>query len=210
MDLKTSWEALPMSEPTGDITQALRRLSHGDGNAPGELESLLKPFLLQMLRWIRRRISGPLQARIDSQALLNAALNSFPTGVRKQEFPLLKNRDDVKKLLREIVRGTLTDEVRRQKRIKRSPDREVRDETGRPQNIAAPADPGTALLAGDLAAWLEEKFASLHIEDETTIRIVELRLEGLPNADIADQLGLSVSQVRKILRLLRERWDEEA
>jgi RNA polymerase sigma factor (sigma-70 family) len=199
-----------MSEPTGDITQAVRRQAAGDDDAPRDLESLLEPCLLHLLRQIRQRISGPLRARIDSQAVINAAFNSFLTGVRRQEYPLLKNREDVKKVLTKIVHRTLTDEIRWHKRRRRDPALEVRDETGLPQNLAAAPGPEAALLAGDLAAWLAEKFASLHIEDETSIRIVELRLEGLPKADIAEQLRLSVGQVRKILRQLRQRWDEEA
>jgi RNA polymerase sigma factor (sigma-70 family) len=198
-----------MLQESGDITRAVRRWSEGDADAPRDLESLLEPFLLQLLRQIRRRITRPLQARIDSQAIVNAALNSFLTGVRKQEFPLLKNRQDVKKVLTLLVRRTLTDEVRRHTRAKRDPSLEVRDATGLPQNVTAPSDPDAALLAGDLTVWLQEKLASLHIEDETTIRIVELRLEGLPNADIADQLGLSLGQLRKVLRQLRQRWDED-
>lgn len=189
----------------GDITHAVERWRRGDAAAQFDLERWLHPFLLHLIHLVRRRVDTPLQARIDSEGVVYAALNSFLTGVRKDEFPVLENRDDIKKILTTLVRRTLSDEVRWNNRERRSPTREVASADGQPRDAAVPE---TAALADDLAAWLEKLVAVLRQHDERAIEIVRLSLEGLSNVDIAGQLGLGLRRVQLLKKQMCEHWDE--
>src|SRR5206468_671629 len=114
----------------------------------------LEPFLLELIRQVQNRVAGPLIPRIDAEEIVFAALKSLLTGVRKEEFPALANHENVMALLNELVSRTLSDAIRHTKRKKRTPCREERSEHGVPRDVAAP--PQAALLAADLAEWVEK------------------------------------------------------
>src|SRR6266404_5287704 len=96
----------------GPITAALERWKQGDASAQFDLEKLLRPFLWQMIRLVRRQVDTRLKARIDSVAIVNAALNSLLTGIAKDEFPALRNHQELQKVLTCFVTRILIDEVR--------------------------------------------------------------------------------------------------
>lgn len=194
----------------GHITEAVARWRQGDGDAQFELERWLQPFLLQLIHRVHQRIAGtPLQARIDSEGVVYEALHSFLTGVRKDEFPVLESRDDVKKILTTLVQRTLSDAVRWNNREQRCPAREVASTDGQPRQSFAEASK-TAEVIDDLADWLEKMVAVLRRHDERAIDLVRLSLEGLSNADIAQQLGLGIRRVQVLKQQLRACWDRAA
>jgi DNA-directed RNA polymerase specialized sigma24 family protein len=191
----------------GEITEAVQRWRQGDADAQFDLERWLHPFLLHLMDRVHQRVAGTaLQARIDSEGVVYAALHSFLTGVRKDEFPELACRDDVKKILTILVSRTLSDAVRWNSRQRRSPAREVAcDEGIPPQAVTAPA---VVELEDDLAAWMEKMIGVLRRHDERAISIVRLSLEGLSNTDIAEELGLGIRRVQILKQQLKDRWDQ--
>lgn len=190
----------------GHITEAVVRWRQGDADAQFELERLLHPFLLHLIHRVHQRIAGtPLQTRIDSEGVVYEALHSFLTGIRKDEFPVLACRDDVKKVLTTLVQRTLSDAVRWNNREQRCPAREVASEDGQPRQ--ALAAPEATDIVSDVAGWLEKLVAVLRRHDERAIDLVRLSLEGLSNADIAQQLGLGIRRVQVLKQQLRACWD---
>jgi len=191
----------------GSITDAVRRWKNGDQDAQFELVSRLRPLLVELLELVRRHRAPSLQARIDSEAVVNQALHSFLTGVRQGEFPLLQNRQDACKLLTALVVRTLNDEIRWHKRQKRDVSREQASAEGRPEQLPDPRPPDPE-VAADLTGWLEKLLAALRPVHEKAIEIVKLSLEGLTNYDIASQVGLGLRRVQvlkqEMYRLLRE------
>jgi hypothetical protein len=201
-----------MSEP-GDITEAVHRWKDhdpGDGNDASDLEHVLRPFLMQLLALVRRRRPATMQARIDSEAVVNQALKSFLSGVPKGEFPILNNRDDVLKVLRTLVLRALIGEKRTHCRGKRSVFREQPHEAPLPEAVTT--GEGLTTAAGQLLPgakeFLEALLPVLRPVDPRAIDIVEMRLEGLSNNEIADQLGIGPRMVQVIRQKMKDAWEQ--
>jgi hypothetical protein len=192
----------------GSITNDVHRWQNGDHHAQFDLERDLRPFLLQLIRGVGRRLDTPLKARIDSHGVVYAALHSFLTGVRKHEFPVLDNRNHVKKVLNRLVDRTLIDAIRWNQRDRRTPQREEPSANGVPRHLPAPAD--LVPVAEDIAAWLEKLEAVLRPAHKKAITIMELSLKGLANADIARQLRLGLRSVEVIKQKMRAHWEAAA
>jgi hypothetical protein len=134
----------PQERPADESLAAYAaRVAHGDANAVDELMARLGPFVPQLLAIVRRGRSAPLQARIESTGVVNAALLSLVTGLREHRFDQLVSALGVRDLLVAIVRHKLGTQVRRETRAKRSPAREVPSGEGRPVRAADPAAPPT-------------------------------------------------------------------
>jgi len=202
----------PATLEVDSVGQAVHRLEEGELDAQFPLVSMLQPFLDLLLSLVRRRRGAALQARIDSQAVVNDALNSFLTGVPKHEFPLLENREQVKKVLTTLVLTTLSDEVRKHRRQKRTPVREQASAGGRPEDLPDPKTIGPVAdtLRADLAPWLEEVVEELRSEHERAIDIIELSYQGLSNNDIARKVGLGVRRVQLLKRQMYDRLRQKA
>ena len=72
---------------SGDITSTTARCRRQDPQAPSDLEKACSRSLREWFRLVRRRRPNTQRARIDSEALVNAALHSFVVGVQHQSFP---------------------------------------------------------------------------------------------------------------------------
>lgn len=188
---------------SGSITEDLKRWKEGDENAQFDLQHKLRGLLLDLLRLVRRRVNAPLKARIDSQGVVNAAWNSFLTGVQKDEFPILESRANIKAILTDLVLRTLGDEIRWHQRQKRNPEREQPSASGQPQHL-----PDAASMASELTSWLEKLEEAVQPLHEKAIEIVEGTLNGLSNNDLARQLGLTLGQVQRLKKKMRQRWQD--
>lgn len=192
----------------GPITIALDRCKQGDPQGALDLERELRPFLLDMIRRVRRHVQGPLQARIDSHGIVYEALNSFLTGIAKEEFPALRNREEVCRVLTALIDRTLRDEVRWHRRLKRTPYLEQPLDSPMTQALADAKERGTAAggMTPDLAAWLEKLLATVRPVHKKAIEIVSLSLEGHSNQEIREALGLGLSTVQEIKRRMYQAW----
>jgi len=186
---------------SGPITTALERWKHGDRNAQFDLEREMLPYLQQLIDFVRRRRDNPLKPRIDSHAVVNAALKSFLSGIPKEEFPDLKNHEDARKVLMCIVRRALTDEIRFHTRKSRTPEIE---EPGGAEALAAPPENKEADVA-----WLETFLDRVRPVHQRAIDIVKLRLAGRTNREIGEELGLAPRTVQNILKNMRQAWGQE-
>ena len=185
----------------GSFTHDLNRWRQGDSDAQFDLERRLLPFLQELIRGIRRRRSASLNARIDSHGVVYEALNSFLTGIQKNEFPDLGSREDAKRLLRTMVLRTLNGEIRWHRRGKRTPTVEVQAEQGQPVQVPATAD-----ITDAIASWLEEFEVTVRSVHEKAIDIVDLTVRGYSNNDIAHELGLGLRTVQLIVQRMIDRW----
>jgi DNA-directed RNA polymerase specialized sigma24 family protein len=186
----------------GSITTDLHRWRDGDPDAQFDLVRRLQPFLIELLRFVRRHRAQDLQGRIQSEGPVNAALNSFLKGVQNSKFPELQNREQVKKLLTVLVKRALYDEIRRAEAERRNPDREESCDSVQPQHLSE-----ANAMASDIEVWLEKMLAVVRPVHEKAIEIVELSLKGLSNNDISVQTGLSVRWVQVLKKRMRERWE---
>lgn len=186
---------------THSITHAVQDWRDGEEFGAWELDRLLRA---ELLAFIRRHRNPRYQARIDSEAVFNAALKSLLSGVVKDEFPLLRDRRDVRRLMMRFASCVLKDQVRWLRTEKR--------DSGREEGLAAhlavaSSEPTPEQSAMAREYW--EKFPEVvRRVDERAMDILELRLEGLNNTQIADKLGLGVRMVQKIVQRMVEAWDQ--
>jgi DNA-directed RNA polymerase specialized sigma24 family protein len=186
---------------THSITHAVQDWRDGDELGAQQLDRLLR---VELLAFIRKHRNPHYRARIDSEAVFNAALKSFLSGVVKDEFPRLRNRCDVRRLMMRFASCVLKDEVRWLQTEKRDSARET------PLAdclTAVSSEPSPEQCAIAREYW--EKFPEVvRGVDERAMDILELRLEGLNNTQIADKLELGVRMVQKIVQRMVEAWDQ--
>jgi len=188
---------------SGPITQAVERCKQQqDSGTLSELERALQPFLQEMIRLVRRRRKTALQARVDSQAIINAALHSFIKGVGNRQFPQLQNQEDVKRVLTTLVVRTLLNEVAWSQSLQRDVEREQRLPEQEPSEGAA------RLLDPTFADWLEAFLAVVEGVHPKAEHIVCLSLEGYANEEIAAKLGLSTRWVQRTKQAMRAAWEK--
>jgi DNA-directed RNA polymerase specialized sigma24 family protein len=195
------------------ITEALAAWKAGEDQAQFDLVDRLRTHLLELVGLVRHRRNERLRPRINSEAVVWEALNSFLTGLRKNEFPNVNNREDVRKLLTTIVLRTLVGQVRWNMSKKRTAILEQPSNIGRPDHLLQPTE--TNAKATDRSSWLAEFEHALRSTHEKAMIILELTLKGFSNNDIAREVGLGARMVQLIKQrtsqLLREEfnWQEE-
>jgi DNA-binding NarL/FixJ family response regulator len=172
------------------LSEALRRWKAGDESAQFDLMHELRPLLSQLIRLVRAKRAADLKKRIDSHAVVNAALKSFFSGVRKSEFPVLNDSQDLARVLRMLVMRSLIDEVNRHRRARRSTDAETSFDS---DEFIAPAN-----AISDLSEMLEKIRDVLREVHPKAIDILDLRLDGMSNDAIAKELDLSLRSVQLI------------
>jgi DNA-directed RNA polymerase specialized sigma24 family protein len=140
-----------------------------------------------------------------------SAFDSFCRGATAGRFPRLDDRDDLWPVLVTITVRKASDQVRRERRLKRGGGR-VRSEheLGR----SAP-DAGGFMdeVVGreptpELAAMMAEQYLHLlgRLADETFRRIAAWKLEGYSNEEIAARLGCGLRTVERKLGAIRSIW----
>lgn len=189
------------NEP-GQITKAVARVKKGDPTAPTDLARALQQFLKEMIRHVRRHTSPRLKARIDSHAVVYAALHSFLTGIPEGRFPALANGKEVKKVLATLVTRALSDQVRREHRQKRNPSQE--------QSLANHIADRRAVAdawSSDVAGLLEKLTDVVRPVHKKAMDILGLSLDGLSNAEIATKLDLGIRTIEVIKKKMRAAWE---
>lgn len=129
-----------------------------------------------------------------------SALKSVMVGIRADRYPELEDGQGLWPLLVTITGRKVASEQRRQLAEKRRPDRECRFEDLQ-EYIGTEPTPEFALEVAD-----ELERLAIGLGDPTLKRIVELKLGGVTNDEIAEQLGCTSRTVTRKLNRIREEW----
>jgi RNA polymerase sigma factor (sigma-70 family) len=150
---------------------------------------------------VRRRLSSPLRARIDSWDIIQSIWADLLPGFRRGgwRFP------DAARLRSFLVRATRNRLIDRQRQHGRDLDREQSIASGVLRGLPAPGSERASqqVQAGDL--W-ERMLATCPPSHRDVLR---LKREGLTSAEIADRVGLHEASVRRILCDLARRLGVE-
>lgn len=186
----------------GSWTGTASRWRSGDAASQFDLQELMRPFLLEMLRHVRRGRPDGLRARIDSEGVVQEAFKSFLSGIPQGEFPDLPDREAMKRTLTHLVNRALADEIRRHTRRKNNPARE----TGPGPLVAVSV---STLPIPDLGDWLDELTCAMRDVHENAMDMVDLLLQGYSTAECARELGLGLRTTQKIRKRMREIWHDD-
>jgi len=194
-DPSYSIEKIAMSESNKTTQRWVQAFKQSDDTAIGEF---WKEHQKQLKRIAARYISVPLKQRFDDQDIAQSAFRSFARQMHEQDFEF-DNRNDVANLLFAIAANKAKEKARYHLRQKRGIDQEVyishlanldRTEPTPDEQVAFSE---ILELIGDFA------------EDEQ--KIIQLRMDGYSQKDIATQLRCSERTVRRKLKVIQKQLE---
>jgi len=196
------------------VTEPLLRWQAGDDSAQFDLQRRLRGLQLELIRFVRRNRDQGLATVIESEAIVNKALCSFLMGTRMGGFPDLGGRENVRKLLFDMVGKALRHEIRHNQRGRRDSGREIHDPAVLEQLPAVSTNDAFAPSCDEealelrLAAqeFLESLQKRVRLVHERAMDILELLLQGWSSGDIARNLDMGQRNVQKIIKGMSDAW----
>jgi DNA-directed RNA polymerase specialized sigma24 family protein len=197
-----------MSSP-GSVSRHIADLKDGDQAAAGEL---CKRYFEKLARLARKKLRGASRRVADEEDVVVDVLDSLYRGAQRGHFPLLKDRDDLWRLLTVLTKRKAANQVKREAARKRGGGK-VRGGSAFDRAGSAASDRGIQAVAAKdpcpaTLGELKEGFHNLldALEDETLQKIAIWSMEGYTNQEIATQIGRSLSSVDRKLKLIRQKW----
>jgi len=174
-----------VTEPLDDL---LVQLCQGDSAAAGQLFLAFEPYLRKA---VRRHLTGPLRAKLDSADVLQSVWADVLRGFREAGWRFT-DADHLRGFLYVATRNRLIDRARRHARALA---REEPLAAGAP--VASPQPrPSEVAQAGDVWQRIQAQCPAEYRP------ILTLKRAGYSLAEIAAQTGLHPDSVRRILRTL--------
>ena len=194
------------------ITQWLTGLADGDEEAAQRIWEAFCPRLLAAAR--KKLVGSPCRVADEEDAVVSA-FHTFCRRAAAGQFPQLRDRDDLWRLLVTITARKAGAQLRLQRYQKRG------GGTVRGESVFLAVDPDGAgagidqMLGGDPspaleAAATEQCVRLLGMLDESLRPVALYKLEGYSNEEIAALLGCVTSTVERKLARIRKTWNREA
>lgn len=197
------------------IAELLERVAGGDDQAVASLWDRYFPDLVRVAE-ARLRQSPRARRAEDGEDVALSALDSFVRAVQRKKFPELTDRDGLWRLLFRMTVRKSVDRVRRENAQIRGGDRLVGESGvnaggGESSVTGGLAQSPSDDLLPDLAVMMDEECRRLFaaLPDDEARRIVQMRLEGFRNREIAASLGCAKRTIERRLDLIRESWKSE-
>lgn len=186
-------------------TELIERWRDGDQLAANEL---YQRYVERLSGIVTSHLSERLRARTDADDVLQSACRSFFRRVQDGQFEFDQD-DDVWKLLVTISLNKLRSQVRRHSAAKRDASQEIsRRDNSLPddfhlEKLAETPSPVEAFIFAEMIERVSEKLDSRHA------MLLELRMEGYSQQEIADQLQTSDRSIRRMLDNIRQVLNHE-
>jgi len=197
---------------TGELRDAMDSWPSGDRPAQLDLEEKFRPFLKDLLSRAHRSRDTPLRFGIDSDGIVDAAVKSFLAGQAEEEEASSQDWETVKAGFDALLERALLEEREHPAGSNRSPITEQSHPSGNNGNAIS----GSAGVRVDkraphpLAAWLERFYTAMRGVHPNAIEIASLRVEDFTSREVAQQLGLGLRLVRRIIEDMRLALQGEA
>ncbi|MGE0379181.1 MAG: RNA polymerase sigma factor [Planctomycetaceae bacterium] len=185
-----------MSEASTDLVSRWR---DGDQNAA---KALYQRYVERLSGIVTAQLSDRLRARTDADDVLQSACRSFFRRVQDGQFEFDED-DDVWKLLVTISLNKLRSQVRKHSAAKRNAAQEVaRRDNSLPddfhlEKLAATPSPVEAFIFAEMIERVSDQLDNRHA------MLLELRMEGYSQQEIAEQLQTSDRSIRRMLDNIR-------
>jgi RNA polymerase sigma-70 factor (ECF subfamily) len=191
-----------VSEPLDD--RALLELCRA-GNEDAARE-LFDRYVERLMGLARRRISQKLAGRVDAEDCVQSALRTFFHRAREGKF-VVTERDDVAKLLMRITVHKTLRQVAFHQAEKRDAAAELRQGADAKKRweelLAEEPTPDHAVAFLD---QMETFFSQLRPQER---QILEMRLGGFSNDEIAEKLGIYDRKIRRVFERIRSLAEAE-
>lgn len=179
-----------------ESAQLLARCVAGDSLAEGQL---FERYVVRLTLLARSRLSQRLACRVDPEDIVLSAYRSFFLAARQQRFDL-RHSGDLWRLLVKITLAKVVDQAEFHRAQRRTVDREQRidssqDSGGHNWLAVLARDPSPA----EVAQAIEELERLLAALPPLGAQVVQLRLQGYRQDEIAEQLDCAERTVRRWL-----------
>ncbi len=184
-----------MSESNKTTQRWVNAFKQSDDTAIGEF---WKEHEARLKRIAARYISVPLKQRIDEQDIAQTAFRTFARRMNEQDYEF-DNRDDIANLLFAIAANKAKEKARYHLRQKRGVDQEV--------YLSHLANLDRAEPTPDEQVAFNEIFELIGAFAEDEQKIIQLRMEGHSQQNIATQLRCSERTVRRKLKVIQKQLE---
>ena len=175
------------------------------------VHQLWEHYFQRLTEIARRRLPTNQKRAYDEEDVALSAINSFCQGLGGGRFPILNDEGNLWALLVLIVARKAAHRVRDDRALKRG--------GGSVQGESVFADNPRAGIQGVISSEPTPEFARQVFEetdhlyhvlpDDNLRQIALLKMEGLTNREVADQLGCVERTVERRLKLIRQIWVAE-
>lgn len=183
-----------------NFEEIMRRAREGDAEA---IEELVRVYYNDVRIVVSRRLSPALRVFLETEAVMNSIYLALRKQLRGSSFHLNDERHLIRQMIR-IAQNRIACHWRKQRRIKRLNSEQTE---GDPLEILLELtvrsnSPDSQVAVDELIRQVLDQLAPLEK------KILQLRLDGYSNSEIAQELQLSSEGLRTRLHRLRRRLKE--
>jgi RNA polymerase sigma-70 factor (ECF subfamily) len=186
-----------MAMPETPIDRFLQDLSRGDEQVARQL---FDTYVDRLVALARSRISQRLASRVDPEDIVQSVFRTFFGRIKEGRFQI-NDQDDLCKLLMRITVHKTLRQIAFHKAAKRDPGHETGQEDGSHDHIMELLDreptPDDAVAFVD---QLEHFLGRLRPQER---QILEMRMQGYTNEEIAQELGIYDRKIRRVIERVR-------
>jgi RNA polymerase sigma-70 factor (ECF subfamily) len=170
------------------------------------VRQLYEQYAERLLACARRRISQRLASRVDPDDVVQSVFRTVVGRMKEGRFEI-KDQDDLCKLLTRITVNKTLRQVEFHKAAKRNPNLEQGQSERAEEELRRVLDKGPGPEAEVVFAdELEHFMNQLRPEEQ---RILELKMNGYSNREIAEQLGSYERKVTRVIERIRGLLEQE-
>lgn len=187
-----------------DLMDALGRWRQGEASAQQALIEQLQPLLQELIARLRPYREAFMLEGVDCSSLAQTGLQAFLGKVPKKDQSLLQDWHNVEPILTLLVQRTLQKEGENSEAAGPA----ERGHGGESLNGAAGKEQTGEKTSQALASWLERFQTILRSVHPKAIDMVDLRLDGHSNRDLAQRLGMGLRLVQRVFADMRQTWEK--
>ncbi len=199
------------TDNTNEVTLWIQQL---DQETLDAFEKIWQHFYRRLVEFSGAKLKAAPRKEADEEDVAVSAMHSLYNGIQAGRFPILRNRDDLWKILLTIAGAKAKKQIRRLMAQKRGGG-SVRGESIFMMSNEQAGDglanlPGiepTPEFAELVSVECEERLKQL--EDDVLSRVAVLKLQGFSNDEIALEIPCAVRTVERKLTRIRAIWSEE-
>jgi RNA polymerase sigma factor (sigma-70 family) len=196
----------------GSVTRWVTALQGGDTDAA---QPLWERYYRRLIALARQKLQAARRRAADEEDVVQNAFHSFFRGVARGRFPLLRDRDNLWRLLVVITARKALDQLAHEHSRRRGggtfpgesriyPGGAARDEAALEQVVGAEPTPAFAAQVAEQCQRLLELLG-----DATLRQVAVWKMEGCTKDEIAERLDCSRRTVARKLETIRIIWSGE-
>lgn len=183
-----------------EIPEGRALLDAWRGGDQGAARQIVEKYLDRLVALAKRRLSQRLASRVDPEDVVQSALRTFFNRAKQGKFQV-DEQDDLCKLLTRITIHKVLRQVEFQQAAKRNPHLEAEQGSRTQERMQEVLDrePSPEAQVAFLDQ-LEALWSGMRPQDR---QILELRLQGCTNQEIAEKLGTYDRHIRRVIEHVR-------